>query len=54
MPRPKVVGKRRTRCLAVMKIDEAIAGPIAKEMAGMEVYAAIADELKAMVKEEKK
>ena len=40
--------------LAVMKKDEAIAGPIAKEMAGMEAYAAIAGELKAMVKEEKK
>ena len=40
--------------LAVMKKDEAIAEPIAKEMAGLEAYAVIAGELKAMVKEEKK
>ena len=39
--------------LAVMKLDEAIAEPIAKEMAGVEAYATIAEELKAMVKEEK-
>lgn len=40
--------------LTVMKKDEAIAEPIAKEMAGMDAYAAIAGELKAMVKEEKR
>lgn len=37
--------------LAVMKKDEAIAEPIAKNMASMEAYAAIADNLKAMMKE---
>lgn len=40
--------------LAVMKKDEAIAEPIAKEMVGMDAYAKIEVELKAMVKEEKK
>ena len=49
-----VIVEHKAFYLAVMKKDEAIAGPIAKEMAGMEAYAAIAGELKAMVKDEKK
>lgn len=49
-----VIMEHKAFYLAVMKKDEAIAGPIAKEMAGLEAYAAIAGELKAMVKEEKK
>ena len=49
-----VIVEHKAFYLAVMKKDEAIAEPIAKEMAGLEAYAAIAGELKAMVKEEKK
>ena len=49
-----VIASSKDFYLAVMKKDEAIAGPIAKEMAGLESYAVIAGELKAMVKEEKK
>jgi len=49
-----VIVEHKAFYLAVMKKDEAIAEPIAKEMAGMEEYAAIAGELKTMVKDEKK
>ena len=40
--------------LDVMKKDEAFADPIAKEMISVQAYAEIGNELKAMVKEEKK
>lgn len=40
--------------LAVIKKDETIAGPIVKEMAGMDAYVDIAGELKTMEREEKK
>ena len=49
-----VIVEHKDFYLAVMKKDEAIAAPMAKEMAGLEAYASIVDELKAMVKEEKK
>lgn len=49
-----VIVEHKAFYLAVMKKDEAIAEPIAKDMAGLEGYAAIAGELRAMVKEEKK
>lgn len=49
-----VILEHKAFYLAVMKKDEAIAEPIAKEMTGMDAYAAIAGELKAIAKEEKR
>ena len=50
----EAIVQRKAFYLVVMKKDEFIAEPIAKERAGMDAYAAASGELKAMVKEEKK